>query len=61
VGVILPDRVDQLGPRADALDSKRMERLTEVPAVIASLGDDVDLLPEVLADFTGPEPAGLPV
>src|SRR5208337_4047053 len=44
VMVVFPDRVDQLGPGADALDSEGMQRLTEVPAVVASLGDDVDFL-----------------
>ena len=38
-----------------------MQPLAEVPAVVAALGDQVDLLVQVLADVGGPELAGLAV
>jgi hypothetical protein len=37
---------------------ERVEPLAHAPAVVAAVLDDVDLLPEVLADVAGPERAG---
>ena len=48
-----------LGPTA--LGAERVQALAPVPAVVAALLDEVDLLVQVLADVAGPELAGLAV
>src|SRR5439155_16318283 len=59
--VVLPDRFDQVLARPDALGAERVQPLAQLPAVVAALDDQVDLLVEVLAHVAGPQDAGLAV
>src|SRR5262249_7050157 len=61
VVVVFPDRLDQVAPDVDPLRAEGVQRLAQVPAVIAPGAEDVDLLIQVLADLAGPERAGLAV
>src|SRR2546423_1826342 len=61
VVVILPDRLDQVLARADARRPEGVPALAAVPAVVATLLDQVDFFPEVLAHVRRPELARLAV
>ena len=57
---VLDHRVDPVA-LGRAILLKFVERLTDVPAIVTALCDEVDLLPFVLPDVRRPEVAGLPV
>src|SRR5262245_43889177 len=59
--VVLPDRLDQVLAVSDALRAEGVEALAQVPAVVAALDQDVDLLVQVLADLAGPQLPGLSI
>src|SRR5262245_42601706 len=59
VVMVFPDRLDQIGARADAGGAERVQALAQPPAVVAAFLDEVDFLVEILADVGGPELAGL--
>src|SRR5207248_1109250 len=59
--VVLPDRLDELRLRAGPLRAEGVQPLAAVPAVVATLLDQVDLLVQVLPDVTGPEAPRLAV
>src|SRR6516162_7585355 len=57
--VILPDRIDQVRTRAAAGGPERMQPFAQLPAVVAALDNQVDLLIEILAHIRRPELASL--
>src|SRR5262245_21050567 len=59
--VILQDRLDQVLADADPFGPEGMEALAEVPAVVAALDQEVDLLVQVLPHLAGPELTGLAI
>ena len=54
-------RFGELGVRGGRTCAERMQSFAAAPAVVATLGDQVDLLPQVLADVGAPQHAGLAV
>ena len=59
--VVFEDRIDQILTRSGAPGPEGMPPLAEVPAVVATAGDDVDLLVRALAHVGRPEQARRPV
>ncbi len=57
--IVLGHRVDETGSRTTSLASEVMAAFATAPAVVATLHDDVDLLPVTLADVTEPQLATL--
>ena len=54
--VVFPDRIDR--PLVGATVAEGLRPLADAPAVVAPLLDDIDLLPEILADVGGPQATG---
>src|SRR5262245_57722519 len=55
VGVrVFDDRFDEVGARSGAVRAEGMLAFANAPAVVAAAHDDVDFLPELLADVADP-------
>src|SRR5262245_19941390 len=55
------DRLENRRGTLFAIGTEGMRTFVDAPAVVAATFDLVDRLPQILADFAGPEVAGLPV
>src|SRR5262249_15810739 len=61
VVMVFPDGLDEILPRPHAVGPEGVEAFPDVPAVVAALDHQVDLVVEVLAHVPGPQPARLAV
>src|SRR5262245_56481786 len=55
------DRLEDRCGSQLAIGAERMRTLVDTPAVVAAAFDLVDRFPQILADFAGPQVAGLPI